>query len=353
MSTAAFAAKLNKKLGADLVMSASDIEIPRRFTTGSLALDVAFGGGLPGNQWSEFFGEESTGKTATTYKLIAANQALDPNFQTFWVAGEHFDKEQAEALGIDTTRVQILPTQDMAMAFEGMLDATSSQEFDLIVLDSYPALSTEDEIKKGMDEANRMGGGAAQVNKFCRKAGIASIRKPGDRAFAGVIINQKRDDPTGWSPTGSAWTTPGGKGKNYFFYTRLEIKRGKYITEKRPGVTDPYEVGQEIKYRLYKNKSAAPRQTAMVKFFFRSAPSLGFKRGDYDLVTDFVDVGIDMLVIEKAGGYYRFDGQQWQGKERLTEAIRSDSLLQDKLRQAVLEVVSSNEELQTMEGVNG
>lgn len=350
MSTAAFAAKLNKKLGADLVMSASDIEIPRRFTTGSLALDVAFGGGMPGNQWGEFFGEESSGKTATTLKMLAANQALDENFQTFWVAGEHFDVDQAEALGVDLDRVTILKTQAMDAAFEGMIDATDSQEFDFIVLDSYPALSTEDEIKKGMDETNRMGGGAAQVNKFCRKVGPASIRKPGERPFVGVIINQKRDDPTGWSPTGSAWTTPGGKGKNYFYYTRLEIKRGKYITEKRPGIADPYDVGQEIKYRLYKNKSAAPRQSAMVKFFFRSAPSLGFKRGDYDLVTDFVDVGIDMLVIEKAGGYYRFDGQQWQGKERLTEAIRADSLMQDKLRQTVLEVVSSTEELETMEG---
>lgn len=351
MSTAAFAAKLNKKLGADLVMSASDIEIPRRYTTGSLALDVAYGGGLPGNQWAEFFGEESSGKTATTFKMLAANQAEDPNFQTFWVAGEHFDRDQAKALGVDLDRVFILKTQAMDSAFEGMLDATESQEFDLIVLDSYPALSTEDEIKKGMDETNRMGGGAGQFNKFCRKAGPVSIRKPGDRAFVGVIINQKRDNPTGFSPVpGGAWTTPGGKGKNYFYYTRLEIKRGKYLTEKRPGITDAFEVGQEIKYRLYKNKSAAPRQSAVVNFYFRSAPSLGFKRGEYDLVKDYTDVGIDMGVVAKSGGFYTFDGQQYHGKDRLTEAIRTDSLMQDKLRQAVLEVVATTEELDTMEG---
>lgn len=350
MSTASFAAKLNKKLGADLVMSASEIEIPRRFTTGSLALDVAFGGGLPGNQWSEFFGEESTGKTSTILKLIAANQQ-DPNFQTFWVAGEHFDKDQAKDLGVDTSRVLVLKTQAMDAAFEGMLDATESQEFDLTVLDSYPALSTEDEMKKGMDETNRMGGGAAQFNKFCRKAGAVSIRKPGDRAFAGIIVNQKRDNPTGFSPVpGGAWTTPGGKGKNYFYYTRLEIKRGRFITEKRPGITDPFEVGQEIKYRLYKNKSAAPRQTAVVKFYFEDAPLSGYKKGDYDLVQDFTDVGIDMGIIAKSGGFYTFDGQQYHGKDRLTEAIRTDSLMQDKLRHSVLEVVETTEELDTMEG---
>lgn len=352
MSTTAFAAKLNKKLGADLVMSAEDLVIPRRYTTGSLALDVAFGGGVPGDQFSEFFGEESAGKTATVLKMLAANQLEDPNFQTFWVAGEHFDKEQAIALGCDLKRVTLLKTQAMDVAFEGIIDAIDSHEFDFAVLDSYPALSTEDEIKKGMDEANRMGGGAAQVNKFCRKVGPAMIRQPGDRHFVGVIINQKRDNPGGFSPVPgqSAWTTPGGKGKNYFFYTRLEIKRGKYLTEKRPGITDPYEVGQEIKYRLYKNKSAAPRQNAVVNFYFRSAPSLGFKRGEYDLVKDYADVAIDMGVVVKAGGWYTFDGQQYQGKDRLTDALRSDTLMQDKLRQSVLEAVAINEELETMEG---
>ena len=57
-----------------------------------------------------------------------------------------------------------------------------------------------------------------------------------------------------------------------------------------------------------------------------------------------------MGVVAKSGGFYTFDGQQYHGKDRLTEAIRTDTLMQDKLRQAVLEVVAANEELETMEG---
>jgi recombination protein RecA len=350
MSTESFVAALNKKLGGPVAISAAELAIPRRYTSGSVSLDSILGGGFPGNQWTEFIGPASSGKTATLLKTIAANQMADPVFNTLWVAGEHFDSEQAEALGVDLDRVTVVRTQLMEHAFEAMIDGTSSQEFDFITLDSYPALAAQDEVDKGMDEAT-MASGARMMNKFIRKAGMASQRLAdnSDRPFFGVIINQWRDQIGGFSPVGVPQTTPGGKGKDYFFYTRLDIKRGEWKTEKRPGIKDPYKVGQTIRYRTIKNKSSAPQQTAEVDFYFRGAPSLGFKRGDYDVAKDYVDIALSLGVVERAGAWYRFDGQQWQGKDGLTEAIRSDTLLQEGLRKAVIDMASDPKALERME----
>jgi recombination protein RecA len=349
-STRAFVASLNKILGEGTVVSAEDLVIPRRYTSGSLALDVILGGGFPGDMWTELVGPESSGKTATLFKCIAANQQLDPEFTAIWVAAEHFDSDQATALGVDLSRVDVVRTQVMEAAFEAMVKAAESRQYDMIVLDSYPALSTEDELEKGMDE-NTMSSGARRMNQFTRKAGAASRRKADgtERPFFGVIINQWRDAIGVFSRFSVPKTTPGGKGKNYFFYTRIELSRTGWIVEKRPGVKEEAKVGQTIKFVTIKNKSAAPQQAATVDFYFRGAPFLGFRRGDIDLVKEYTEVGIALGVIAKKGGWYSFGGQQWNGEPKLKDAIRADADLQHALKDAVLAMAGDPHALSKME----
>jgi len=348
MSTTDFATRLNKKLGSRLVVPASELVTSKRFTSGSFAFDAALGGGYPPNQFVEVIGPASAGKTFTTFKCLAANQRLDPDFSTLWVAGEHFDREQAEALGVDLNRVMLVQTQIMEHATEAMIDGVESKEFDCIVLDSYPALVPSDEAAKGMDEFV-MASGAKVLNKFIRKVGPAMTRAidGSERPFFGIFINQWRDKIG--VMYGDPRTTPGGKGKDYFFYVRVELSRdGDFIKEKRPG-QDDVKVGQRIRYKTVKNKSAAPQQTGFVNAYFADAPSLGFKRGDYDIAGEFTDIGISLGLIARAGKFYSYGGQRWEGKERLTDALRSDTLLQEALRRDVLDAARAMDQLDTME----
>ena len=165
-----------------------------------------------------------------------------------WVAAEEYDSDQASALGVDNTRVTVLPTQEMEFAFEMRVEASAGQEFDLIVLDSYPALVPDEENEKAMDQFTTAMG-ARNMNKFIRKAGHASKRSPDgtDRPLTGLIINQYRDKIGGFSRYGTPQTTPGGHGKDYFYYTIVKVSRDDWITEKRPGNPDPIKVGQSIK----------------------------------------------------------------------------------------------------------
>jgi len=338
-----FISKTNKQFGLGTAITAAEIVKPPRITTGSLSLDVILGGGLSAaGQWTEIRGKESAGKTAIAYKTVGANQRVNPEFNTLWVAAEAYDVDQAEALGVDNSRVTVIPTQKMEFAFEMMVDAALSQEFDFIVLDSYPALVPDEEADKSMDEFTTAMG-ARNFNKFIRKAGLASKRAAdgSERPLAGVIINQYRDKIGGFARYGVPQTTPGGHGKDYFYYTIIKVARDDWITEKRTGNPDPVAVGQTIKLTTEKNKANAPRQTIALDFYFREAPLLGFHRGDYDTAKDYFTMGVLFGVIRKNGMWYYYGEEKWQGKEKALECIRQDRALQDDLAADVLQAATN------------
>ncbi len=337
----AFILKMNKLLKEDLLVSADKLAVPKRFTTGSLSTDVILGGGLPGNQWTEILGKKSAGKSFFAHKVVAANQQADPRFTTLWVCSESYNTEWAEALGVDNNRVVAVPTQKMETALQVMLEATSSQEFDCIVLDSYPALVVSEEDEKAMDEFTTAAG-ARTLGKWTRKAGDASRRAydGSQRPFIGLIVNQYRDKIGGFARFGTPQTSPGGNAKDYFCYVQLDIARKEWITEKRPGIKDPVIVGQVNTVKTIKNKSAAPQQKVEVPLYFRRAPYHGFDRGDYDVAQEFFTMGVLLRVIGRNGSYYSFGGQQWQGEDKTLTAIREDKDLQADLRAEVLEAAA-------------
>ena len=342
----ALIASVCKKYGAGAVILGSDIKIAKRFPSGSLSLDVALGGGWPANQWVEVRGHESHGKTAIVYKTLAANQALDPNFTTLWIAAEHYDTDQAEALGVDNSRVIVHPTQGMEEAYETMLLFAESKSVDAIVLDSYPALVADEEAEKGMDDAV-VAVGARLTGKFFRKAGAArrSLTDETERPFIGFFINQYRDAIGQWAPQGTPQTTPGGKAKNYAFYVIVDVRRAEWIQETVPGKDLKVNVGQTIKVKTIKNKSSAPQQTASIDFYFRDAPVRGFKRGEYDAPKEMMIMGILFDVIKRRGAYFSFENGQvdekgkplyrWQGKPDMDVALHSDIDLQEQVAAAV------------------
>lgn len=340
-----FINQTNKTFGDHTAVVANSLAVPKRFTTGSLSADVILGGGLPGDQWSEVRGKESSGKTSFVFKSIAANQRQDSSFTALWVAAESYDVDQSTALGVDNARITVIPTQAMEFAFQVMVDGADSKEFDMIVLDSYPALVPDEEDEKAMDEFTTAIG-ARTMNKFIRKAGKATRRSPdgSERSMTGIIINQYRDKIGGFARYGVPQTTPGGHGKDYFYYTILKMARDEWIEEKRPGVKDAVKVGQSIKLTTEKNKANAPQQTVSLDFYFRNAPYLGFKRGDYDTAKDYFTMAVLFGVVQKKGGWYYYGDEKWQGKDKTLAVIYEDKSLQDDIASQVL-IASKNPQL--------
>jgi len=333
----AVVASINKKYGDGSLLIASEIAPVTPFTTGSLSVDAMLAGGFPANQWSEVIGKESAGKTSFVHKSVAANQAANPDFTTLWIGAEGYEPAWASKLGVDVERVVWLPTQVMEEAYEVMLEAMASKEFDCIVLDSYPALVTNVEDKKDMEDVT-VALGARYTGKFFRKAGKAGRRAPGERPWFGVFINQFRADIGGFSPHGTPLTTPGGNAKNYAFYSRLKItKKEDILAEGTEGVKA--RVGHTMNFLTVKSKVSPPGQTMSVDFYVKDTAD-GFKCGDYDIAKEMMALSVYHGVIHRAGRFFSYGGQRWGSKDECLAAIRENEPMRQLIRDEILVAVS-------------
>ena len=335
-------AKINKKYGSDTIVLGSDIrdDVLSRLTTGSISLDVALGGGWPVNQWHEIIGEASNGKTAIALKTIAANQKRDPEFTTVWIAAEQWVPAYAELCGVDTARVYVVSTNIMEEAYEAVIEIVESKAVDCVVIDSLPALVPSSENDKEMEEST-VGRSALLTNKFFRKVGMASKRSltEYERPFIGILINQWRSKIG--VMYGDPRTTPGGLGKDYAFFTRMEVRRDEWI-ESGTG-QEKKRIGQTIKARVIKNKSAPPSQVASFDFYFADGGEVS--AGEIDFGKEIVAMGIINKVITRAGAYYRYEyngeQRQWMGQDAMLSSIREEIDLKETLERDVLDSIKA------------
>jgi recombination protein RecA len=329
-------AQLNKKLGANTVVAASDVILNPRISSGSLTLDVVLGGGWAMNRWVELVGEASHGKTAIALKTIAANQVKNPDFTAVWIAAEDFDAKYAELCGVDTARVILVETNNMEDAYEAVIKFMESKSVDMVVIDSLPALVPGAEDEKEMDEFT-VGRGALITNKFFRKVASATKRDliESERPVLGMMINQYRmkigvmhGDPR---------TTPGGLGKDYAYSIRCEVKRDEWLEvgtgqEKR-------RVGQTIRVRTIKNKTYPPQQTAYMDFYFSDGGPID--AGSYDSGKEIVALSILNGIVDRRGGWMYYNDRKWQGAQALIDSLREEVDLKEELTAAVMDTLKS------------
>ena len=333
-------AQLNKKHGANTVVTADLVKHIKRIPTGSLTLDLVLGGGWPTNQWVEVIGEASHGKTAIALKTIAANQAVNPDFTAVWVAAEPFDKGYAEMCGVDTTKVLLVETNSMEDAFDACIQFMESKAVDLVVVDSLPALVPGAEDEKDMDEFT-VGRGALITNKFFRKVASATRRDmvEDERPVLGIMINQYRmkigvmhGDPR---------TTPGGLGKDYAYTIRCEVKRDEWL-EAGTG-QEKRRVGQTIRIKTIKNKTFAPQQTAYLDFYFSEGGLL--PAGSYDRAKEIVALSILNGIVDRRGGWMYYGDRKWQGAQALIDSLREEVELSEEISNAVMDTLKSQPKL--------
>lgn len=331
------AAAINKRMKVDVIHLASDMEPIQRMPSGSLSLDVVLGGGWPINRWVELIGEPSHGKTTIALKTVAYNQSIDPNFTAVWVAAEEFDKAWAEELGVDNTRLLLVETNVMEDAYQAVIDFAESKTVDIIIIDSLPNLVPGAEDDKQMEE-NTVGRGALLTNKFFRKVSKATKRAPdgSERGVVGMVINQYRmkigvmhGDPR---------TTPGGQGKDYAYSIRCEVRRDEWIEVGPSGNKD--RIGQIMKIRTIKNKTAPPQSTAYMDFYFADGGDID--KGSYDYAKEIVALAQFYEIIERRGAWYFYGERKWMGGKEVLASLREDVDLKEELEKAVLRIARKN-----------
>ena len=263
-------------------------------SSGSLALDVALGGGgYPRGRIIECYGPESSGKTTVALHAIAEVQKIGGT--AAFIDAEHaLDPEYAKNLGVNIDEL-LLSQPDTGEQGLQIADAlVSSGAIDIVVIDSVAALVPRAEIEGEMGDAH-VGLQARLMSQALRKLS-GSINKTKTICF---FINQVREKVG--VMFGNPETTPGGRALKFYASVRLEVRRAETLKESGNAF------GNRTRIKVVKNKVAPPFKEALVDIIYGEGISQA---------GELVDMAAEIDVISKAGSWYSYGEERiGQGRE--------------------------------------
>lgn len=162
-------------------------EAIERFPSGSIALDVALGGGIPLGRVAELYGYESSGKSLIATKAMAEVQKLGGTaaLVDFEMS---FDPNFARKLGLNPDELIISQPETMEDGLTVVEGLAESDGVDLIIVDSIAAAVPKAEFDAEVGKAT-MALQARILSPFLRKL-IGTCAKTGCTV---IFINQLRD----------------------------------------------------------------------------------------------------------------------------------------------------------------
>lgn len=300
------------------------------FSTGSISLDLALGGGVPKGRIIEVYGPESSGKTTLTLHMIAEVQRSG-GMAAFIDAEHALDPEYARRIGLQLDSLLVSQPDSGEQALEIVETLVRSNAIDLIVIDSVAALTPKAEIEGEMGDSH-MGLQARLMSQALRKL-TAAISKSKTTV---VFINQLRMKIG--VMFGNPETTTGGNALKFYSSVRMEIRSiGKLET----GTGDEKNyTGHRVKVKVVKNKVAPPFKTAEFDVMYNKGISK---------VGDILDLAAKFEIVKKSGAFYSYGEEKiGQGRENAKEYLSRtenkkmlQALEKDVLKQAkVLELAS-------------
>ena len=316
--------QITKQFGDGSIMklgeqSKIDVEL---FSSGSLAFDLALGGGFPKGRIIEIYGPESSGKTTLALHAIAEIQKQGG--QAAFIDAEHaLDPSYARKIGVKTDDLLISQPDNGEQALEICETLVRSGAVDLIVVDSVAALVPQAEIDGDMGDA-QMGLQARLMSQAMRKlTGIISKTKA-----TVIFINQIRMKIG--VLFGNPETTTGGNALKFYASVRVDIRR---IGQIKDGENVS---GNRTKIKVVKNKIAAPFRTAEFDIMYNEGIS---KTGDV------LDLSVQYGVVEISGAFFKYIGETLgQGREAVKRLFKEKPELMAEIEAKVREAAKTDED---------
>jgi recombination protein RecA len=215
--------------------------------------------------------------------------------------------------------------ETFAIAEEGIVNGG----FELIVLDSIAVLALKDDSfgEKEFQDNSKVAGMAGLISRFIKRNTYA-IRNSN---IAFVFVNQVRDVMGSYIPMVES---PGGHSLKHICSLRIFLqavlnKDGKIL------INDEI-IGNYIKFVIKKNKVGKPYKTYSFPLLFEVG---------VDYFTDLVVFAEILGVLERAGAYYRFEGENiGQGLEKTLEYLRNNRDTLDKVEKMVYNIMNKETE---------
>lgn len=302
-------------------------------STGSLSLDWAMGGGYVEGRITEVWGGDAIGKTTLVLQGMREAQRKHPDKLVAFIDMEGtFDRAWAVLHGVNVSKSALfLVTPESAEdVADQVKDCIRSGLFSMVVLDSIGAMIPEAEKEKDADEAVV----AIQAKIVTRMVKIAAVEARKTQT-AVILINQVRANISAY---GKATQTTGGFALKHCSTHKIEVKMGGEKMRVRMDGEDRV-VGHPIAAMLERNKITSPFQRASFNLFHTASDKYG--PPGIDRAADAYAIGIKTKVIEAKGAWYTLpNGERFNGKEAVVEALRVNPDWIDELREEALKSVS-------------
>ena len=311
--------QIEKDFGKEAIMRLGEqhakVDVNNVIPTGSLPLDIAIGiGGIPRGRIIEIYGPESSGKS--TLALCMAAQAQKQGGIVAYIDAEHaMDADYAANLGVDVENMLISQPDSGEQGLEIADKLVRSGAVDLIVIDSVAALVPRAEIE------GEMGDSFVGIQARLMSQGLRKLTPTVSKSKTSIIfINQLRQKiGVMW---GNPETTPGGLALKFYSSVRLDIRKIEAIKKNNE------IVGNTVRVKVVKNKVAAPFKQAEFDIVF----GIGIDKTGY-----LVDIGVNDGFIEKAGAFYTYKEERFQGKDKFKEFLNANPQVALEIENAIRE----------------
>ena len=306
---------IEKQFGVGSIMRLGDEQKVNveTFTSGSLSLDLALGGGLPRGRVIEIYGPESSGKTTLCLHAVAEIQKSGGT--AAYVDAEHaLDPVYAKRIGVNTDDLLLSQPDNGEQALEVVEALVRSNAVDIIVVDSVAALVPQAEIEGNMGDA-QMGLQARLMSQALRKlTGVINKTK-----CTVVFVNQLRMKIG--VMFGNPETTTGGQALKFYSSVRMDIRR---IGQIKSGED---VIGNRVRVKVVKNKIAPPFRQAEFDIMYNQGISTE---------GDVLDLAAEEDIVQKSGAWYEYDGAKFaQGREAAKQYLKDNPKILDKISAAV------------------
>lgn len=312
----------------------------------SIGLTNALGGGIGKGRITLLYGNFAATKTALMLESIGKWQK--DGLVCGWVDAERgFRREWAESLGVDVDKLIVFNSKSSGK-IEDDLREHLLKGIDVVVIDSISAILPEVFIDngelKGGDDRKQIGAHAKAITSLIN--GLQYLME--DTAV--VLISQTTTD-LGSSAQHKPQAPHGGKKVRFAASQVIKLTSSAAETQQIKGeaikgnMVVQAPIGRKVEYLVEKNRMGRPFIAGEYNFYY-AGENIGV-----DSFDEVVSVALDWGIIEQKGAWFTctLTGVQYQGKNKLLAALKSDPAYWEKVRNAVEEIMSNRESLQVEE----
>jgi recombination protein RecA len=330
-------AQCEKEFGKGTLVVATALRPKQYRGTGSLALDIATGGGWAKGTVVDVIGKQSAGKTLLfEMAAVEAQKRYNEASALFDFEGT-FDPRRFRALGGDTDGLLLIRAENFGVevgplfldwAADMMKLQLASKKLAHIGMDSTAAMVTKAEysIKEAKGEGQATVASTARgMSSLLRQiVGTGTLLRSESTVF---FMSQMRDNIGGRGLRGMkpADNRTGGRALPFYAANQIEVSRGEVFTasvqDDRGYVEKDTEVGHETRIRIRKNKNNAKQGRVCTFDVYSEGDVVGIDR-----TAELAKLAVVSGVVKQSGSWYTWEDMRVQGADALREWLAENAV---------------------------